>query len=963
MGFRPFVYRLARDEGLVGWVRNDSSGVLIEVEGPEPRLARFLDRLPREAPAVADVAEVRHESIPPDGDTAFVIARSERLADALAEIPADLGICDDCRRELLDPADRRYLYPFINCTNCGPRFTIAERLPYDRPFTSMKAFTMCSACQAEYDDPANRRFHAQPNACWECGPRLWVAAARAVAAECQMPDAKCQIGERTIATDGPIGLIASALREGKIAAIKGLGGFHLACDATNEEAVQTLRDRKWREKKPFAVMVPDLAAARRLCWLSDPEERLLGDYRKPIVLARKRSGHGLANAVAPASQSFGVMLPYTPAHVLLMHALGAYGGDFGLRISDCGFQSEISNQQSEIALVMTSANRTDEPIAIDNDEAVERLGEVADLFLLHNRAIIRRSDDSVTRVFQGEPTVQRRARGFVPTAVALRLASGETPGSPPAMGTVGSRQEAVGSEEKTKAAGGRQDTVGSQQKSVGRQQTTDGGRQSTVGSRQEAVGSEEEQSAVGRKQSAGGNAGDRELQVSLGLSVPTAGCRVPTAVLALGGDLKNTICIIRKGRAYLSQHIGDLDHADALSFFEETIEHFEGILETRPAVIAHDLHPGYHSTAYARRRATVGLPDRAGEDTAGQASRGTGADTAGQASRGTGTDTAGQASRGTEESPGPGRSHVPRSACPTVPGEDTAGQASRGTEEGVRLIGVQHHHAHAVSCMAEHGLEGPVIGVSLDGTGYGTDGRIWGGEFLVATLTDFERVAHLRYVPMPGGERAIQEPWRMALAYLGERVPELERLGVDYERLVAVEEILKRRVACPETSSMGRLFDGVSALLGICSAVSYEGQAAIELEALAEPSDPLAYPFQLDASSTPWTIDPGEIVRGVLDDLRAGSPRERIADRFHNTIVEVIRAVCHRIRHERGLATVVLSGGCFQNMLLLERTTLGLKDDGFDVRYHRLVPTNDGGLALGQAVIALARASEMTNVE
>jgi len=769
VGFRPYIYRLAHDEGLAGWVRNDSSGVVIEVEGPNAHLDRFVGRLPREAPPVADIAEVRCETVAPMGGTDFVIAHSERLPDALAEIPPDMGLCDDCRRELLDPNDRRHVYPFINCTNCGPRFTIAESLPYDRPFTSMKIFKMCPECQREYNEPGDRRFHAQPNACWLCGPRLTLLGASG----------------QPVKTDDPIGAVAAALREGKTCAIKGLGGFHLAVDATNQEAVQTLRDRKWREKKPFAVMVPDLDAARRLCELTDAEARLLTDYKKPIILSRKRPGHPLADAVAPASQSFGVMLPYTPLHVLLM-------------------------RQGFVALVMTSANRTDEPIAIDNDEALDRLGSVADLFLVHDRDIIRRSDDSVTRVFRDEPIVQRRARGYVPMPVPVR---------------------------------------------------------------------------------------------------------VEGSALALGGDLKNTICIVRRDRAYLSQHIGDLEHADALTFFEETIEHFQSILETRPTLVAHDLHPGYHSTAYAQRL------------TAGQSCA-----------------TAGSTSRARD----------PR--CATAGSSSpTGGQASSGTGGGIRLVGVQHHHAHAAACMAEHGLEGPVIGVSLDGTGYGTDGKIWGGEFLVATLTDFERLAHLAYVPMPGGERAIKEPWRMTIAYLGGPVPELERAGVARDALAAVEQLVEHRVACPETSSMGRLFDAVSALLGICTRVSYEGQAAIELEAATVPGDDVFYPFNLDVTAMPWTVDPREIVRSVLNDLRAGTPKGLIATRFHNTIVELIRAVCVVARRERGLATVVLSGGCFQNMLLLEGATRLLERDGFDVRHHRLVPTNDGGISLGQAVVALAK--------
>ncbi|MFW6162054.1 MAG: carbamoyltransferase HypF, partial [Planctomycetota bacterium] len=736
VGFRPFIYRLARAEGLAGWVRNDSTGVVIEVEGPSECAERFLERLPREAPPVADIAAVSHETVEPAGDEDFRIVHSERRPDALAEIPPDLGLCEDCRRELLDPHDRRYLYPFINCTNCGPRFTIAESLPYDRPFTSMKPFTMCPDCQREYDDPADRRFHAQPNACWACGPRLTLLDA----------------SRTEVVADDPIGAVGEALRDGKIAAVKGLGGFHLACDATNEETVQTLRRRKWREKKPFALMVPDLEAARRLCQLTEAEERLLTSYRKPIVLSRKRAGHPLAHSVAPASQFFGLMLPYTPLHVLLL-------------------------RQGFAALVMTSANRTDEPIAIDNDECLARLGTVADLFLVHDRAIIRRSDDSVTRVFRGEPVVQRRARGYVPTAIPV------------------------------------------------------------------------------------------------GVEGP---------VLALGGDLKNTICLIRKGRAYLSQHVGDLEHAEAHDFYDETIAHFKAILETAPRLIAHDLHPGYHSTAYARK-----LP----------------------------------------RTDGTGKTPVPQSAQPRSTGF-----------QPVELVGIQHHHAHAVACMAEHGLDGPVIGVSLDGTGYGTDGKVWGGEVLVATLDDFERVAHLAYVPMPGGEQAIKEPWRMTVAYLGEAVPELRTLPIDPDKLDAVVRLLDSGAAGPETSSMGRLFDGVSALLGVCTRASYEGQAAIELEAAAEPADAIYYPFNLDVTDLPWTVDPRDIVRAVLDDLRAGTPRGVIASRFHNTVVQLIRVLCGRTGQERGLETVVLSGGCFQNMLLLEGVCDRLERDGFDVRHHRLVP-------------------------
>ncbi|MBM4031702.1 MAG: carbamoyltransferase HypF [Planctomycetes bacterium] len=956
VGFRPYIYRLARSLALAGWVRNDSSGVLIEVEGPRERCERFVERLVPEAPPVADIAEVRHEAIPPVGDAGFVIVKSERLADALAEIPPDMGLCDDCRRELLDPADRRHLYPFINCTNCGPRFTIAESLPYDRPFTSMKRFTMCPDCQREYDDPADRRFHAQPNACWACGPRLALLDPEGHRLEaCATNPPPCQrdggTGILPVSPD-PIAIVAAALREGKIAAVKGLGGFHLVCDATNQAAVQTLRERKWREKKPFAVMVPDLAAARRLCELTEAEERLLLSWRKPIVLAPKRPGNPLADAIAPASQYFGLMLPYTPVHVLLFnpplprgegggegaslpplprgegrgegaslpplprgegggegaclpplprgegggegaclpplprgegggegaclpplprgegggegasgaaHATGGtltrppWAGDLSPRERSKGtltrppkagdlsprerskgtltrppWAGDLSPGERErrgfLALVMTSANRTDEPIAIDNDEALERLGSVADLFLVHDRDIIRRSDDSVTRVFRGQPIVQRRARGEVPRAIPLRPPSTEhlTPN---------------------------------------------------------------------------------------------------TSVLALGGDLKNTICIIRKGRAYLSQHIGDLDHADALAFFEETIEHFQSILETRPTLIAHDLHPGYHSTAFASKlaKAASHIPDS------------------------------------TFQIPTPNPQHL--------------------TPDTVVLSGVQHHHAHAASVMAEHGLEGPVIGVSLDGTGYGTDGRVWGGEFLVATLADFERLAHLAYVPMPGAEAAIREPWRMALAYLGPTVfPELERAGVPPADLAAVQQLLDKGVACPETSSMGRLFDGVSALLGICTRTSYEGQAAIELEASisdfrfpicdfnpqhptpdTQHRDRVFYPFNLDVSATPWTIDPRETMRAVLDDLRRGAPRGLIAARFHNTIVEVVRAVCTDIRGARGLSTVTLSGGCFQNMRLLEGVCQVLERDGFDVRYHRLVPTNDGGVSLGQAVVALAR--------
>ncbi len=738
VGFRPYIYRLAIERNLCGNVSNSPSGVTIEVQGPPEAVDEFVRRLPAEAPPLSQITEVRVHEVCCNADRDFRIVATQRGAPVRTLISPDVSICPDCLRELFDPQDRRYRYPFINCTNCGPRFTIVRDIPYDRPYTSMAGFHMCPACQAEYDNPLNRRFHAQPNACWHCGPQveLWDRQGR------------------NVSSKDPIAEAAAGLAAGMVVAVKGLGGFHLAVDAANPAAVALLRERKRRVEKPFAVMVPSLEAAADFCGVNEAAAKAMSSPQHPIVLLPKLSHGAVADAVAPGNRYLGVFLPYTPLHHLLL--------------ADGGFQ----------ALVMTSGNLSEEPIAIDTGEAVERLRELADCFLVHDRPILRRCDDSVVRIVDNKPRQLRRSRGFVPVPIFLK---DELP-----------------------------------------------------------------------------------------------------PILAVGGELKNTVCLTQGKHAFLSQHIGDLENLESYGFFEEAVEHLQRILEIRPQVVAYDLHPGYFSTRWALAQGNV------------------------------------------------------------------------------RLVGVQHHHAHIASCMAENLLEGNVIGFALDGTGYGTDGNIWGGEVLIAGYEDFQRSAHFDYISMPGGDQAIREPWRMAVAYLFRhfgreflkwKIPFVESL--DWSQLEVVLRMIEGNVNSPQTSSCGRLFDAVAALVGIRSRVNYEAQAAIELEmAMDDVGDEARYLMDLKVQNGSRIIDTRPAFEQILNDLEQGIPVAAISRRFHNALIDVFTRLAVLIRAESGLISVCLSGGTFHNSYLLTGLQRQLERSGFKVYTHREVPAGDGGLSLGQALVA-----------
>ncbi len=735
VGFRPHVYRLARELGLAGWVLNDERGVVVEVEGDGAAVTRFLERLAADAPPLAAVERLEAEDRAPTGAPGFRIVESARQGDPAALVSADTATCDDCLRELFDPADRRHRHPFISCTNCGPRFTIVRGVPYDRPRTTMAGFAMCGDCRREYEDAADRRFHAQPIACHACGPVVRLA----------------DRSEATLAVrDDALAAAAAALRAGRIVAVKGLGGFHLACRADDESAVAALRARKHREEKPFALMAADLRAARALVELGPEEEALLLGRERPIVLAPRRAGAPVAAAVAPASRELGVMLPYSPVHHLLL-------------------------ADAATTLVMTSGNVSDEPIAYEDDDALARLAGIADIFLLHDRPIHMRTDDSVVRAVRGRPLMLRRSRGHVPRSLELPLAA-------------------------------------------------------------------------------------------------------PRPLLACGAELKSTFCLARGRRAWVGHHIGDLATWETLRSFREGIAHFERLFAVAPEVVAHDLHPDYLSTAYALER------------------------------------------------------------------------------DELRPVGVQHHHAHLAACLAEHGEQGPAVGVIYDGTGYGLDGTVWGGELLAGDLCDFERAGHLWPVPMPGGEQAIREPWRMARAWLLAAGATARALAarVGPERWDAVGELARRGVASPETSSIGRLFDAVGALCGGPLRVTYEGQAAVELEALAAPEAAAGGVYPLPVGGD-HVLDARETVRAVAADLGAGTAPAVVAARFHAAVADASARACLRVAAERRTGTAVLSGGVFQNRLLLARTGAALEEAGLRVLVSRRLPPNDGGIAFGQAAVAAAR--------
>jgi hydrogenase maturation protein HypF len=772
VGFRPFVFRLAEELALPGWVLNDARGVFIEVEGPRATLESFRERIVADRPPHAIVQSVEAAWLSPAGYRSFEIRHSEEAGAKTALVLPDLATCPECLAEVLDPAARRHGYPFANCTNCGPRFTILYALPYDRPNTTMRGFPMCTACRAEYEEPRDRRFHAQPIACAKCGPviALWDAAGGEVARR-----------------DEAVEAAARVLREGRILALKGLGGFHLMCDARDGAAVERLRQRKLRIGKPFALMVADLDQARTLCEVPELAARWLASPEAPILLLPRRRGStdeaggrgaaavSAAPEVAPGNPNLGVMLPATPLHHLLLHA--------------CGFP-----------VVATSGNLTDEPICTNEYRALERLGGIADYFLVHDRPIERHMDDSVGWIVRGELRLLRRARGFAPLPVTL----------------------------------------------------------------------------------------ERALPV----------------VLGVGPHLKNTVALAVGRQVFVSQHIGDLETPEAMGAFERVIADFQRLYEVRPAAVAHDLHPDYLSTRWA-------LSGAAGGDE-------------------------------------------------------------------VRRIGVQHHHAHLAACLAENGIEGRALGVTWDGTGYGSDGTIWGGEFLLGDASSFERVAHLRPFRLPGGEAAVHEPRRTALGLLREIhgkvapavLPAPCTGWFSESELATLGRMLDGGLNSPVTTSLGRLFDGVAALLGLRTRVTFEGEAAMALEWVADPAERGAYPVDSTRRSTahrggeaagpggPLIVDWAPLLAGVIEDLGRGVAREVVAARFHNGLVRAALDVAKAVGEER----VALSGGCFQNRLLTERLGAALEEAGHTVLLHRQVPPGDGGVSLGQVVVAAARlASEGGN--
>ena len=742
VGFRPFIYQMATKYNLKGWVCNTSEDVKIEVEGEAEAVAQFLLALQEQAPPQANIEDITTTHHPPANYEKFEIRHSIAEEGKYQLISPDIATCQDCLKEIFALDDRRYRYPFTNCTNCGPRFTIIEDIPYDRPRTTMRHFQMCPQCQREYDDPLNRRFHAQPNACTKCGPAL------------ELLDANGS----PVTVDDAITATSQLLREGKIVAIKGLGGFLLACDATNEAAINLLRQRKMRPFKPLAIMVSSIRETKKHCYVNNEEEKLLTSPHSPIVLMKWKASSSVSPAVAPSLKYLGVMLPYTPLHHVLLRETG-------------------------LPLVMTSGNISEEPIAKDNDEAVRRLSGIVDYFLIHNRDIYARYDDSVTMVERGVPQLIRRARGYAPYPIHLNYSSQQ--------------------------------------------------------------------------------------------------------ILGCGAELKNTFCLTRDKHAFLSQHIGDMENLETMEHFDNAIALYKRLFRIEPSIIAHDLHPEYLATKYAQE-----LADRSAD---------------------------------------------------------------------IRLVPVQHHHAHIVSGMVDNGLETPVIGVALDGTGYGADGNIWGGEFLVADYRGFTRMGHLEYLPLPGGALAIRKPYRIAIGYilslLGETAlkPNLPFLKqVEHAEIDIIRQQIEKKLNSPLTSSCGRLFDAVSALIGVRGEVEYEAQAAIELEMLAynEADETGHYPFSITEQDGLSLVKLQDLFSAIIHDLQGGTIQARIAAKFHNTIARIIIELCQVISKKTGITQVVLSGGVFQNRLLLRKVVSLLEASSFEVFTHRQVPCNDGGISLGQAVIA-----------
>ena len=750
VGFRPFVYNLAREHGVSGHVLNDSTGVHIEAIAQPETVRRFVKDLKEKAPPQASIhsIDVTLEELPPGErkPRGFVIKESRTREVRFVPISPDIATCSQCAEELFNKNNLRHGYPFINCTSCGPRFTIIKDIPYDREKTTMKPFAMCSVCEAEYKNPTNRRFHAQPNACPACGPKVSLFDNRGRPVRCREPIDKC----------------VELLKSGRIVAMKGIGGYHLACDALNEAAVSTLRRRKFREDKPFALMMRTIDEVEKHCYVSEADKKLLTSPRTPIVLMRKRPDSPISPAVAPNQKRFGVMLPYTPLHHLIL-------------------------RKSGLVLVLTSGNVSDEPICYWDDEAMSRLRGIADYFLTHDREIHMRCDDSVATTFRGKEMLLRRSRGYVPEALILPF-------------------------------------------------------------------------------------------------------QCPRHILACGAELKNTFCVARDNYFFLSHHIGDLQNAETSRSFEEGIEHFKKLFVIEPEVVAYDLHPEYLSTKYALARDDI-----------------------------------------------------------------------------PRKVGIQHHYAHVLSCMADNNLSPflesgeprKVIGVAFDGIGYGEDGSIWGGEFLVADYFGSRRVAHLREATLPGGEVAIKEPWRMAASFLLSTYGDsFDGLGTEFTNRMdrkaweVIRKAIDRNINCFPSSSMGRLFDAIASLIGVRDTIHYEGQAAIELEYLADENCPEAYAFGIERSNGCYVADWRPVIEQVVEDLKRGETPQFISSKFHNAVAEMVAMVCERIRQETGIEEVALSGGVFQNVYLLGRAVPLLEEKGFRVYLHRRVPTNDGGLSLGQAAFA-----------
>ena len=737
VGFRPFIYRLAVKNHLTGFVQNRPEGVTVEVEGLPSIVDAFPDQIRRELPPLAHITKIESTILEIQNDQTFVILESNAQGQADVHITPDAATCPDCLRELFDPRNRRYHYPFINCTNCGPRITIINAIPYDRANTSMACFDLCPQCREEYENPADRRFHAEPNACPVCGPHLTL-----------FDDEGHQVESHH-----PLETAVDLLLSGHVLAIKGLGGFHLAVDAGSDTAVRKLRLRKYREEKPLALMVRDIETVRRIARLSREEEAQLSSPQRPIVLLQKIRGKLISELIAPKVPNLGIMLPYTPLHHLLL-------------------------EKHFSALVMTSANQVDEPICIGNREAMTRLQGIADYFLVHNRDILVRCDDSIAFSASGQLRMMRRSRGFVPQPLPLRRAC------PP--------------------------------------------------------------------------------------------------VLALGGELKTAHCIIKGNFAFLSPHIGDMETPQARDFFHESLALMKRITESDPSVIACDLHPAYYSTRIARE----------------------------------------------------------------LPSE--------------RIIQVQHHHAHIVSCMAENQLEGSVIGLAMDGTGYGLDGTAWGGEFLIAGETGFQRFGHFQHLLLPGGEKAVREPWRLAVSLLKtaygpswQEIARILNLCTDQAQMDLLDKIIDGKIHSPLSSGLGRLFDGVAALLGLRRTISFEGQAAMELEAMSSGTEAPPYPVNvLRKGDEPYMVDTASVIRAIVSDLQAGRNMAEIAASFHQTVIEIFSVMAGKMREVTALNRIALSGGCFQNKILLEGSIEKLQKDGFDVYSHSRVPSNDGGISLGQAVIA-----------